>query len=247
MKKLQMLPVVFLLSLTYQTFAATNLIQKDSSSKVSLSFNADLVSRYIWRGLPLSLSPNIQPYASLTYKDLSFGAWSSYAFAAPYAEIDLYLSYTVSLFTLTLNDYFNEDETDMTINDCFKWNNSGGVNTPHALEGVITYNGTESLPLSLTAATFFYGNDKDTTDNKNFYSTYLEIAYKFSINENELKLFAGGTINKGLYADKAAIINTGVAISREIKLSDSFSLPAFTSLIVNPYAKDIFFTFGITF
>jgi hypothetical protein len=248
MKKITsvLLIITGLFCTTFKTFAGTFLNEKDSSNKVSLSFNADLVSRYIWRGLPLSLNPNIQPYASIAFKDFSIGAWSSYALSKPYAEVDLYLSYTASLFTLTLNDYYSENEDD-SVHNYFKWNNSNDEITPHALEGVITYNGTESLPLSISAATFFYGNDKDTSNNKNFYSTYLEMAYKLSVNDNEVKLFAGGTINKGLYANKAAIVNIGVSISREIKVSNTFSLPVFTSFIVNPYAKDVFFTFGMTF
>jgi hypothetical protein len=249
MNKITPVIIFFLcfLCTAFKSVARTFLSEADSSKNVSISFNTDFVSRYIWRGLPLSLNPNIQPYASLTFKNLSFGAWGSYALSAPYAEVDLYLSYNLSVFTLTLNDYYNEDENDLTANNYFKWNNSNGINTPHALEGVLTYNGTEGLPLSVTAATFFYGNDKDTVNNKNYYSTYLEVAYKLTVNETELKLFAGGTVNKGLYANKAAFVNIGVTLSREIKISNTFSLPVFTSLIMNPYAKDIFFTVGMTF
>jgi hypothetical protein len=224
----------------------TSLFQTDSVSGLSFSFNADLASRYIWRGLPLDLSANIQPYTSLSYNDFSFGAWGSYSLANPFSEMDLYLSYSAGLFTLTLNDYFNEDETDLACNDYFDWKNTDTTCTPHSLEGSVTFNGTENLPLSITAATFFYGNDKDTS-NDNYYSTYLELAYTFNIKENEIKLFAGGTIAEGYYAPKAAIVNLGFSASREIKITDSFSIPVSASLILNPNAKDVFFVFGMTF
>jgi hypothetical protein len=220
--------------------------QADSSS-IALNVNADFVSRYIWRGMPLDQSANIQPYASITYKDFSFGAWGSYSLANPYAEIDLNLSYSISNFTLTLNDYYNEDETDLTKNEYFKWSETDTTTSPHALEGCVTFNGTDNLPLSISAATFFYGNDKDTATNKNYYSTYFELGYEINIGSNSLKLFLGGTLSKGYYANKAAIVNTGVTASREIKISDSFSIPVTASFIINPNAKDVFFVFGMTF
>jgi hypothetical protein len=221
--------------------------QEDSTCNLSFSFNADMVSRYIWRGLPQNLSPNIQPYASLGYKDFTFGAWGSYGLSSAYAEMDLYLSYTAGLFTVCVNDYYNEDESDLDINDYFNWKNTDTSSTPHALEGALAFNGTDALPLSITAATYFYGNDKDSATNKNQYSTYLEIAYSTSIRNNDIKLFIGGTISNGSYATKAAIVNLGFTATRELKFSDSYSLPVSASLILNPYANNVFFVFGITF
>ena len=128
-----------------------------------------------------------------------------------------------------------------------KWDNNDSINTSHTIEGVISYNGTESLPLSLKAATFFYGNDKDTVNNKNFYSTYVELAYNQSLKNVELKYFVGGTIKKGYYANSPAIINLGLIASRQIKITEQFSLPVNMSIILNPKANDIFVTFGMTF
>jgi hypothetical protein len=249
MQKVKLVFIFFCVIVTLQNVYGGNpsLIEKcDSTCNLSFSFNADLVSRYIWRGLPLDLSANIQPYASLSYKDLSFGAWGSYSLANPYAEMDLYLSYSLGMFSFTLNDYFNEDETNLAANDYLNWSNTDTTSTPHALEGCLTFNGTESFPLSFTAATYFYGNDKDTT-NKNYYSTYLELGYSFYINDTELKLFMGGTPAKGYYASKTAIVNVGLTGKHEIKITESFSIPASLSLIVNPNAKDVFLVFGMTF
>lgn len=220
--------------------------ENDSTASLQYNFNADLVSRYVWRGLPQSLSPNIQPYAWIEYKTLSFGAWASYGISQPYAEVDLYLSYKAGLFTFTVNDYFNEDEEDMSISDYFQFDKKDSLDTPHILEGAISFNGSENFPLSVTVATFFYGSDKDTVGD-NYYSTYLELAYNFDIGDNELAIFAGGTIAEGYYADKAAIINLGLNASREIPFSEKYSMPVNMSLVINPNAKNIFFVFGLTF
>lgn len=218
----------------------------DSSQNLKLELNADLVSRYIWRGLPSSLSPNIQPYATLSYKNFAAQVWGSYALPGQYAEIDLNLSYTLGAFTFSIWDYYNEDESDLSLNDYFRWSNTDTSYTAHSLEGGITFNGTESFPISFTLATFFYGNDIDE-EGDNYYSTYLELGYESNIGETNLSLFAGGTFAKGYYASKAAVVNLGFTASRELKLSNTMSLPVYGSLILNPDAKNIFFVFGITF
>jgi len=220
--------------------------EDDSIPSLSFSFDADLVSRYIWRGLPLELHANIQPYASVNYKNFTLGAWGSYALSNPYAEADIYLSYDLDAFTFTVSDYYNEDETDMSFSDYFQYSDKDTTVTPHSLEGQITFNGTENLPLSLTVATFFYGNDRNE-NNKNCYSTYIELGYEHTLGENTLSYFLGGTVAKGLYAEKAAIVNLGLKATRDMVISEKTSLPVSAAFILNPDAKDIYFVFSLTF
>jgi hypothetical protein len=213
-----------------------------SANKVTLDINADLVSRYIWRGLPVSLTPNIQPYATLGYKNFAAQFWGSYGIAEPYAEVDFNISYTLGAFTLSVWDYYNEDESDLANNDYFDWSDT----TAHSLEGSVIFHGTESFPLSITLATYFYGNDKDE-NNKNYYSSYLELGYERSIGETNVKVFAGGTFSQGYYANKAGLVNVGFTASRALKLTEKTSLPVMGSLIINPNVRNVFFVFGITF
>lgn len=236
--------LLFACSMAYSQNAPAN----DNKEKNSFSYDlgADLVSRYIWRGIPLSLSSNIQPFVSVSYSTLSIGAWGSYSFSSGYSETDLFLSYDIGNFTLGIYDYFNEDESDLSFNDYGNFRNSDTLNTPHTLEGSLTFNGTDNFPVSFTVATFFYGADRDE-NNKNFYSTYLEAAYTLSLDESEIRFFLGGTAGKGYYSDKAAIVSTGVTASHSLKISESFSLPVYTSLVVNPDANDVFLILGLTF
>lgn len=223
--------------------------ESDTVSAQNLTFdvNADFVSRYIWRGLPTNLSPNIQPYATLSYKNFAAQVWGSYSLQGQYAEIDLNLSYTLGAFTFSIWDYYNEDESDLKLNDYFNWSTSDTSSfTAHSLEGWVTFNGTESIPISLTLATFFYGNDIDE-EGDNYYSTYLELGYETKIGNTGLSLFAGGTFAKGYYASKAAFVNVGFTATRELKFSETASFPVYGSLILNSDARDIFLVFGITF
>ncbi len=221
--------------------AASN---SSSSDSVSFSLNADIVSRYLWRGLLYSPNPNIQPYASISYKGLTFGAWASYGISTPYAETDLYLSYAIGQFTISVNDYYAASD-DSLVN--YNYLNCKKSETLHSLEGSIIYTGPESFPISLTAATFFAGNDDSDGDGKNDYSTYFEVAYNAEISGTPLKLFVGGTPQKGLYSDNANIVNIGINATKKLRISNTFELPVFGSLVLNPNSKDMFFVFGITF
>lgn len=214
-----------------------------SESKYSLDFSVDIVSRYLWRGLLYSPSPNIQPTLTFSAGGFSIGAWGSYSLSEQYAEVDLFVSYNTGPLTLMVFDYYAEDETDLTAVDYFKWKNE---TTGHQLEGTIMFGGTDKIPFTLTAATFFYGNDKNA-DGDNNYSTYFEIAYPVKVVDQEVNLFLGGTPAKGLYHTEAGIVNVGFSTSKNLKITDSFELPVKGTFAVNPAAKDVFFVIGLTF
>jgi hypothetical protein len=245
MKKLTFIILIFCLLATFNS-AKASLSSTTNSSDDSLSFslNADFVSRYLWRGLPLSSNPNIQPYASLSYKGLSLVAWASYGISTSYAETDLSLTYEIGQFTFAINDYYVFSDDSLQNYNYF---NCKKNQTLHSLEGSIIYAGPESFPISLTAATIFAGADDIDGNGKNDYSTYLEVAYTATISQIPLKLFVGGTPQKGLYSDDANVINVGINAIKTIKVSDTFELPVTGSLVVNPNLKTMFFVFGITF
>lgn len=228
------------------TGKSAGLSGSDKRDSLSLEMGGDFVSRYIWRGLPLSLGANIQPYVSATYGKFTLGAWGSYSLSTPYSEADLFLSFNQGAFTFNISDYYNEDENDMSANDYLNFRCTDSTTTAHTIEGSVTFNGTDNFPLELTVATFLYGNDRDD-NNRKYYSTYLEAAYSFAIKESELRLFIGGTAGEGFYSSKAAVTNVGFTASHELHISDSYSLPVYSSFIVNPDSRDVFLVFGMTF
>ncbi|HRX68799.1 MAG TPA: hypothetical protein P5200_10525 [Tenuifilaceae bacterium] len=227
-------------------FSQTALVaqeQSDSTGKVSpVRFSSSVVSRYVWRGILFEATPHIQPTMEYRYKGFSVGVWGSYGISDPFAEIDLFASYTYGYFTATIFDYFIENESNLNLNSYFVWKNS---TSPHALEGTISFNGTENFPLTLTAATFFYGNDRDQ-NNDNFFSTYLEIGYSVPVKASVINLKIGGTPSESIYANKTGIVNCSLGLCKDIKVTNHFSLPVFSEFIVNPAANDVFFVFGVT-
>lgn len=218
--------------------------ESQSENDIQLSMNADLVSRYVWRGLLYSSNVNIQPSIGLSCNNFFMGAWGSYGLSDKYAEVDFYAGYGLGNLTLTVNDYYTENETDMDQYDHFNFNNE---TTNHALEGSLAYYFGDNCPLTLTGAMFLYGNDRDA-EGENFYSTYIEAHYDWqTAGEYQWSAFVGGTPAEGLYADNAAIVNVGFSLTNELIINDKLTLPVEGSLISNPEAEDVFLVMKVTF
>jgi len=235
----QLKTLAFLIMLTTCTFVSAN-----DSTNVKLSVGTDLVSHYVWRGLLLSNSPSIQPSIGVTYKGFSLSSWASYSFSpSAFQEVDFNFSYTIGKITIGVNDYFNPNDSMGIKNDYFNYSRNTAL---HAFEPFITFYEIAGTPLTATAGLFAYGNDRDE-DGKNLYSSYVELNYADNINDYGLNFFGGATLGKGYYADKPAIVNLGVSISKEIKVIDGFTIPCKGSFIVNPNAQNVFLVFTITF
>lgn len=207
----------------------------------SFSVGSDIVSSYVWRGFKQDLSvtapsqsPNFQPYISYTIGGLTLGSWGSTSFTGTVKEVDLYATYVFSeALSLTLTDY-NWGFTQ----SYFKY----GSGTDHVFEATLAYAGTEALPLSASVNTMFAGNDKSASG-KQVFSTYVELGYQLTDNA---KVFAGGSVLDTPMYGGAGFTNVGLKVTKEIVLSDKFSLPVYGLAGVNPLAKDAFIVFGIT-
>ncbi len=213
------------------------------NSRVDLQAGLDVVSRYVWRGLQFSDAPNFQPYATISYGGLSLTGFGSYATSKSYAEIDWTIAYSLHGLTLSVVDFYNEEE-DLSMNDYFDWKRA---TTVHLVETSLTWElPVEKFPLVATVSTLVYGADLNSNGNQNL-STYFELLYPFSIKDYSLSAFVGATGNKGYYAEKAAFVNTGISLVRPVEVTDRFAFDLNMSFIVNPRAEDAFFIVGLTF
>jgi hypothetical protein len=209
---------------------------------------ADLVSSYMWRGTVGSPTPNFQPTLSYVKGNFEIGAWGSTDFVGDYKEVDLYASYAVGPIKLALTDY-NWDFAK-------KYFNYKSKETGHIFEGTVGYTGPESFPVSISANVMFSGEDKkfdkdmDAQDpSKQAYSTYIELGYGFK----NFSPFLGITPADGYYGDGYggvggfSVVNVGLSSSRNLKITDSFSLPLKATLGFNPQKENAYLVFGITF
>jgi len=234
---MRILALFFFLSVF--TFAS---LAQDKSN-YELSTGVDVCSRYIWRGLMFSDAPNIQPYMSVSWKGLTLMGWGSYATSKNYAEIDAFLSYKTHGLSINVNDYFSENEQDLRSSNYTQWHDTL---TAHLIETSIDYVlPIEQFPLKLTASVFVYGADLNTQKKQN-YSTYFEACYPIKKGDYDVSLFAGATTKRGYYASDAGFVNVGVKASRNIKITDTFSIPLGSSIIYHPQNKVIFFVVSLS-
>ncbi len=195
-----------------------------AQDKAEFSIGADLVNRYVWRGTNIGgKSFHIQPGATFTYKNIELGAWGSYGLSNDYKEYDFYGIYSFSNFALTFCDY--NCPTD-----------EPGVPVTY-LELTLSYEGSGKIPVYGNINQYFYNDD----------GTYIDLGVKInSRHKLPMDLNLGFTPWEGSYADKTAILNVSYTISYEIPVSKEFTIPVFSSLIVNPDMEKAYFAAGIS-
>lgn len=236
--------------------------------KVKVNLGADLVSNYIWRGVPSTvpdgntsfLSPNFQPTLSISAFGLTLGSWASYDFLGAYHETDFYLSYAAGPVTFTVNDYFWTYGAEFF--------NYKSEETAHIIEGSVGFAGVESFPLTASFNVMLYGADKkiysdstETDPKKQNYSTYLELGYPIKLGESTVSPFVGMTFTDGYYGDGYnnsqldftgivdgfQVVNIGLSSSKSLDFSEKLSIPVKASLIFNPVMEKAFLVVGLTF
>ena len=214
-----------------------------TSAKAQFATGADIVSSYVWRGVPQEGTkgvPNIQPYVSYTIGGLTVGSWASSSFLGNVKEVDLYATYAFSsALALTITDYNWGFASPKGYFDY-------SATTDHIYEATLAYTGSEKFPISASINTMFAGADKKPSDaTKAALSTYIELGYQVT---PLVKVFAGGVLGESnAYATTGAgLTNVGIKVSKSITITDKFSLPVYGILGANPSTGGAFFVAGIT-
>ena len=226
-----------------------------ASDKVTVNTGVDLYNRYVWRGRDIANTPSIQPTLSVTYGGFELGAWGAYTLSNETSEsdeIDFWLCYSLELkngvsFSLLATDYyypnagikfFNFNDHDAVIDDTVS---DAGA---HLIELGLSITGPESFPVTLSGYVNVYNEPGN--------NTYFQLEYPLTVGETELGFLcgvAGGSEDNPDYygTDELAAVNLGVNAVREIKVSESFSLPLTVSLIVNPKEEITHLLVGVSF
>lgn len=218
------------------TFAALAPVPSRAAAQ-SVSIGADVVSRYVWRGLDFGESMSVQPALTLGAGGFEFGAWGSYSISADGAsanENDLWFTYTVTTssgasFAIGATDYY------------FPGPGADGFSykSAHTWEFSLAFSGPETFPLSLFAGLI---NDEDKP-------MYVEAGLPLPAGEGvELGLHAGMvTAESDFYGtDGAAIVNLGITAGKDLQITESFALPMSVSYIINPDQDRAFLVFGVS-
>ena len=206
------------------------------------SIGTDLVSQYVWRGQDLG-GVSVQPTLGLSYKGLSLSAWGSAGLSNPAdtREFDLTLAYTIGGFNIGVTDYWFNAGLD-PLNRYFAY---AADCTNHVFEVNIGYDFGFA---SLQWYTNFAGNDGLTPAEKRAYSSYVEVNVPFVLGGVDWTATAGAVpFATDFYGVEGfGVVNVALTASKDIRITDSFSIPVFAQVAANPYSKNAFFVFGIT-
>ena len=218
-----------------------------AQDKVETNVGADIVSSYIWRGQDLG-GVSIQPSLSVAYKGFSLGAWGSIGIDQNDAkELDLTLGYSTGGFSVSVTDYF--------FNGGPGYFHYGANNTMHTFEAQIGY---DFGPLAINWYTNFAGADGVNKDDNRAYSSYISLAAPFSLGGLEWSAEIGATpwattfynISDSPYCTGShgfAVSDISLSASKDIKITENFSIPAFAKVTLNPRTEGAYFVFGMSF
>ncbi|MDX1285507.1 MAG: TorF family putative porin [Draconibacterium sp.] len=199
-----------------------------------VSTGLDIYSSYVWRGIKFGSGVAFQPYVEFSAGGFALGAWGSYcASTDEAAEADLYASYGFDLgenasLSLTVTDYYFPSPGTSWME---------GEN--HFIEPMVS---AGFGAVSLTAAYMLY--DGAGTNGEGSGDLYLEAA----VTAGPVDITLGG--GNGAYSMKEDagfdICNIGISSSKEIKITDDFSLPVSGAAILNPSYESFHIVVGIS-
>lgn len=237
-------------------FIATNACNAQKTNSIKINMQGDIVSSYVWRGMYQS-GTAIQPTLNMNIGNFSLTTWGSTDITGQgHKEADITASYSINGITLLLTDYWWAGQSGIYNNRKNGENNYYNFdnhNTDHILEAGLSYTlPIKRVPLSLSWYTMLWGADKKSEDIKkvkNGYSSYGEFNYPFVLDNINLLATIGFSpfSSPSNYKNKNfAVTNISVKASKDIQITDKFSLPLFSQIIWNPNREDVHFVFGVT-
>ncbi|WP_148372737.1 hypothetical protein [Bacteroides bouchesdurhonensis] len=242
-KKLKVIALTILATLA----PSSGMMAQDN---LETSVGADLVSGYIWRGQHLG-GVSIQPSLAASYKGFSLGAWGSAGIeSSDTKELDLTLGYSTGGFSFSVTDYwFNQGDNFKTgMPTSGEYFHYGTYSTAHVFEAQIGY---DFGPMVVNWYTNFAGNDGIKKNGKRAYSSYLAVSVPLTFGGLEWNVDLGmvpweTTFYNG-YTSGFCVSDVSLSAAKDMKVTSSFTLPAFAKVTVNPRTEGAYFTFGLSF
>ncbi|MBO5580225.1 MAG: hypothetical protein J5952_07390 [Prevotella sp.] len=238
MRKIVLFAMGLVLSSTTLAQEKLRVGEQSQEIKAEVTIAADLVSQYIWRGLDCG-NVSIQPTLGIAYKGFSLSAWGNVGFKSEDTkEFDLTASYSTGGLTIGVTDYwFNTPEKRY-----FYYN---AHSTSHVFEGFVSY---DFGLLSAAWYTNFAGNDGQNKSGKRAYSSYFELNAPFKLATLDWTGTLGVVPYATTYYDTSgfAVTNVSLKASKDIRITDTFSVPIFAQVIGNPSSQKAYFVFGFT-
>ena len=208
---------------TLLLFAVLPAVTIAGEKEGQVNAGADLVSSYLWRGTRFGNGAAFQPVLEYSRGGFTLGAWGSYGFAdGEFSEADLYTAYAFDFgLSLGLTKYYFPGSSFFQGN-AHAWEINGGF-----AKGPFSLSANYMLNEGAGSA----GGD-----------IYLEVG----LTTGPVSWFAGAGDGWHTPDGKFSFCNIGVTGSKEIKITDTYSLPVFSTLVLNPKTEQFHLVFGIS-
>lgn len=206
-------------------------VRPDISAAQQIDTGVDFYSTYVFRGVAFS-GPSIQPYVEFSTGGFSIGAWGSQGIdglAAEgdpgFQEMDLYANYEFDFgLSLGITDYYYPGT------DYF----DGGT---HAFE---LNAGFEIDILSLSAN--YILNETEGAG-----SAGNDLYFELGLGLGMADLFVGAGDGWHSSDGEFAVVNVGLGVSKEIPITDTFSIPLSGAVVLNPHTEQFYIVVGVSF
>ncbi len=197
--------------------------------KSPFTFGADLVSAYVWRGTKFS-GPSIQPTLEYGAGGFAIGAWGSFDLTNGFNELDTYASYTFDFgLGLGLTDYYYQGSR------AFDFADTTGS---HALEANLNY----TIRGFSASANYVINDTHAGGPGSKGGDIYLELGYEFEY----FNVFVGGGDGWHTADGNFNIVNVGIGTTKDVKITETITIPVFAQLIVNPDKEEYDLVIGIS-
>ena len=228
--------------------AAVCMLGATSVKAQEFTIQGDFVSSYVWRGIYQGGAASFQPTLGFSVGNFSLTAWGSTSLSESNKEIDLTAAYK-----------FGETGPALSVATLW-WDEQGAGNyfhfksgdTGHHFEAGLAYTlPVEKFPLSIAWYTMFAGADRkinDKGEDKQAYSSYVELNYPFSVKGVDLNATCGMVPYETpqYNVNGFAVTNFALKATKALNFNERFSLPIFVQAIWNPRMEDVHLVFGVT-
>lgn len=212
------------------------------SAEVETTVGADVVSRYIWRGCDLG-DAAFQPTLGVSTAGFDLSLWGSTGIVnfTDTKEFDVTLSYGIAGLSVGVTDYWFSTG----IEPYGRYFGYKEKETDHVFEAFLGY---DLGFASISWYTNFAGNDFKANGDR-AYSSYCEISAPFSAFGADWTATAGFVASESVeyVTEGFSVTNLSVTATKELEISDRFSLPISAGLTVNPCSEMAYLTFGLSF
>ncbi len=221
--------------------------QKAVAQELTISPGVDITSRFIYRGLDLGSSPQVQPSIAFGYGDFSFVLWGSHPLALTpdgdgYKEVKFWMNYTIDagsfIIRPQIENHFNANA------DVFDFDED---TTAHVFQASVALAGKGDVAPDLLLGYAFWGAT-------GFEPTlYVETGLNFSVGDTGLRAFLSGQYSEpggfvDLDYDGDFVLNgLGLRASRDLRISSDISVPMGVLFALNPKTERAFMAFSISF